>query len=107
MSGQVLDLNGNPVLNIPPNPVVDENGNTNDKLIISAPALDSFGNPIPTFFKREIELTGDQIITFLESKTITIRGELQTSEAPSPVKFKISDLLKLRIYGTADFRVDY
>lgn len=105
-TGNVLDSNDVAVLSLPPSPVVNEDGSKSNKLIFDAPPLDNMGNPIPVSFKREIELTGDQIKTFLKNKRISIRGELQSSGSPSPVKFRITDLLKVKIYGTADFRVD-
>ena len=99
----VLDKNNLPLFTIPPsyNPI--------SEILISAAGVDANGfatTAVPTV--QTIELKGADAQTFLRNRTIAVNLKLLTPPDGSnaPVKFRNTDQIKVKLYGTADFKLN-
>jgi len=99
----VLDKNNLPLFTIPPS------YNPTSEILISAAGVDANGfatTAVPTV--QTIELKGADAQTFLRNRTIAVNLKLLTPPDGSntPVKFRNTDQIKVKLYGTADFKLN-
>ena len=99
----VLDKNNLPLFTIPPS------YNTTTEILINPAVVDENGfavTAVPT--KQTIELKGADARTFLKNRTLAVVIKLLTPPAGSnaPVKFRNTDQIKVKLYGTADFKLN-
>lgn len=109
--GEVLDVNGNFIINLPPNPVNDGSGNMNDTLTVPAATVDGNGNvTAPTTVTRQMNATGDQISDIIDGENIRVIIKMVTAGAagsnPNPIKFKTTDEFRFRVWAKANLRID-
>jgi len=99
----VLDKNNLPLFTIPPS------YNPTSEILISAAGVDANGfatTAVSTV--QTIELKGADAQTFLRNRTIAVNLKLLTPPDGSnaPVKFRNTDQIKVKLYGTADFKLN-
>ncbi len=101
--GYVMDENGNTLLRIPPS------YNSADKITIVAPSVDAQGFVIaPASSKTIITLTGNDAKTFLRNNRIsaTITFLTPPANTNNPVKFRVTDSVRLKLYAQAILNVN-
>jgi hypothetical protein len=101
--GYVVDDEGNPLLRIPPV------YNAADKITIIAPNVDGQGFTIaPASSKTVLSLTGEDAKTFLRNNRIAVTISFLTPPANSnnPVKFRVTDSVRLKLYAKAILKVN-
>ncbi len=102
-SGHILDSNNVPLLSIPPS--------YNDITAISIvpPTVDSEGFVVsPSNSKQVIQLKGEDAKTFIHNPTIEMVLKLDTPPVGTaqPVKFRNTDKISVKLYGTVGYRVN-
>jgi hypothetical protein len=101
-----LDSLNNEKLAIPPRPIQPQNL---DYILVNAPNLNSQGNVItPGTTITEVEIFNDEIREFLANRKLAVRFDFLTPPEGNldPVKFRITDMLKLKAYATLNYRAD-
>jgi len=101
--GYALDEDGNALLRIPPS------YNAADKITIAAPSVNGQGFVIsPANSKTVIAFTGEDAKTFLRNNRITATIKFLTPPINSnnPVKFRVSDNVRLKLYAKAILKVN-
>lgn len=102
-SGNVLDANKQPILAVPPS------YNSITAISIKAPTVDSDGYVIsPSQTKQVITLKGEDAKTFINNPTLAISLSLETPPVGTaqPVKFRNTDKISVKLYGTVGYRVN-
>ncbi len=99
----ILDKNNVPLFTIPPS------YNPTSEILINAAGVDANGfatTAVSTV--QTIELKGVDARTFLRNRTLAVNLKLITPPDGSnaPVKFRNTDKIKVRLYGTADFKLN-
>ena len=102
MVASVFDSVGTNIMNIP------TESNAIDKIEVTAPVVNSSGEVLEASQVLEtIELTGDDIKTFLNGKSMEFYFQFQTSDTPNEVvKLRFTDTITYRALGEAKFRFD-
>jgi hypothetical protein len=98
----VFDENDQIIMTIP------TESNAIEKIEVTPPIMDANGDVIEASQVSEIlELTGDDILTFVEGKNLEFLIEFQTAETSNEiVKLKYSDTITYRAMLEANFRFD-
>ncbi len=102
--GTLLDNNGNVLIPIPPD------YNELKEIVVEAPTVDSDGNVVePGKVTQKIEMQGEDVQKFLGDPQLILTLSMLTPPAGStlPVKFNITDSVKVKVFGTLDYRVDH
>jgi len=103
LSGFILDDFGNELLPIPPS------YNISDEIILEAPDVDENGYAItPSITRQEIELRNEDAQIFLENLNIALQIKILTPPLSnnSPVKFRNTDSVKLKLYASLNYRIN-
>ncbi len=102
-SGHILDANNNPLIQLPPS------YNDISAISIVPPTVDSDGLvTAPSQSKQVIRLTGEDAKTFIHNPNIEMVLTLDTPPAGTadPVKFRTTDYISVKLYGSAGYRVN-
>jgi len=103
LNGFILDDFGNELLPIPPS------YNVSDQIVLEAPDVDENGYAIiPSITRQEIELRNEDAQIFLENLNIALQIKILTPPLSnnSPVKFRNTDSVILKLYGSVNYRIN-
>ncbi len=103
VTGLISDTDGTGILNIPPD------YNTIDAFIVPSPSVDENGNIIESgVLTQKFELYGEDARKFLNSPDMLINLKLLTPPVvnTTPVKFRTTDSVHVKLFGTVEYRVD-